>query len=54
LTPSGVSSYAQAKINARGNPIINRTVTKMAVHSGSLSIGKVVAEISINNHAAIA
>ena len=54
FNPSGVSSKAQAKISATGNPSNSSTVTSVAAQSGRLRIGKVVAETSINNHATIA
>ena len=52
--PSGVSSKAQAKINARGNPINTKAVTKVTDQSGSFKTGKVVAVTSIKSQATIA
>jgi len=51
--PSDVSSKAQARINARGKPINAGTVTKVAVHAGTRSIGKVVAVTLINSQTTI-
>ena len=52
--PSGVISNAQAKINASGNPINTRAVTKVTDQSGSFNIGKTVAVTSISNQATTA
>jgi hypothetical protein len=49
--PSGVTSKAQARIKAMGNPIISTTSTSVGAHSGSRSIGNVVALTSTNSQA---
>ena len=54
LMPSGVSSKAQAKISATGNPVNKRTVTRGTVQSGRFNIGKVVAVTSISSQVRIA
>ena len=46
-------SYAQAKINAIGNPIIRRTKTIFVTQSGASKVSAARATICANNHDAM-
>ncbi|MCH8335948.1 MAG: AMP-binding protein [Proteobacteria bacterium] len=51
LTPSGVTSYAQAKIRAIGKPIKSRKITKVVTQPGKRSAGIAMSVICASNHA---
>ena len=52
--PSGVSSNAQARINANGKPKASRAMQTRKTQSGAPSAGKTIEASWSNSHAATA